>query len=372
MKHLLLGVLAVSSCGLLRADFTYQETTQMTGGSMMAMMNAMGPFMKQAREPMVSTNILKGNRMASVTKDHVTITDLDKETITTIDTAKKTYTVMTFEQMKQMLQDMQNRMASKKDNNGVQAKFNVSAKATGQTKTVQGLNAKEMVIEMAMEGTDAKSGQSGSMNITTDAWYAPVPGYDEVKTFHERMAVKLGRVFGSGMGQLSQMSMAQPGMQQGMEEVAKELSKVDGVPVESLVKMGGMAVPGKTDASAPDAGAADASAAASTCSAAPPAQQSSPSIGSAIGGATIGKLPGFGGLGRKKNNDQQQQQAAQSNCTPAPAQSRSAQSGSPQSGSMMEMTMLLTSFSSGPADTSKFDIPAGFKQVEPDKRMGGR
>jgi hypothetical protein len=360
-------MLAVGSCGVLRADFTYQETTQMTGGSLMQMMNAMGPFMKQAREPIVSTNILKGNRMASVTKDHVSVIDLDKETITTIDNAKKTYTVMTFEQMKQMLQNMQDRMASKKDNNGVEAKFNVSAKATGQTKTVQGLSAKEMLIEMAMEGTDTKSGKSGAMNITTDAWYAPVPGYDEVKAFHERMAVKLGRVFGSGMGQISQMSMGQPGMQQGMEQVAKELAKVDGVPVESVVKMGGEAA----QAAAAQAADANAKAAAATCSAAPPAQQQqSPSIGSAIGGAAIGKLPGFGGFGRKKNNDQQQQAAQQpdqANCTPA-----AGQSGSPQSGSLMEMTMVLTGFSSGPADTSKFDIPAGYKQVEQDKRMGGR
>jgi hypothetical protein len=354
MKKLLLGILAVGSCALLRADFTYQETSQMTGGSLMAMMNALGPLARQAREPNVSTHIVKGNRMATVTKDRTTIMDLDKETITTIDNAKKTYTVVTFEQMKQTMEQAQERMAARKGGQGDgQMNFKVSAKATGQTKTVQGLKAKEMVIDMAMEGTDAKSGQSGAMNITTDAWYAPVPGYDEVKAFHQKMAVKMGYIFGSGMGQIAQMGMGQPNMQKGMEEVAKELSKVDGVPVESLVKMGGSAAPG-----------AGGDAAASQ----PPAQQQQQNQGGGLAGAALGRLGGFGGLGRRKNNDQQQQAPAdQAGATPGPAGGQA-----PASGTLMEMTMSLTSFSSGAADGSKFEIPAGYKQVEPDARRGGR
>jgi hypothetical protein len=30
--------------------------------------------------------------------------------------------------------------------------------------------------------------------------------------------------------------------------------------------------------------------------------------------------------------------------------------------------MNLTAFSAGPADTSKFEVPAGYKQVDPDLR----
>lgn len=354
MNKLLVGLLAVGSCALLRADFTYQETSQMTGGSLMAMMNALGPLARQSREPIVSTHIIKGNRMATVTKDRTTIMDLDKETVTTIDNAKKTYTVVTFEQMKQMMEQAQERMAARKGGQGEgQMNFKVSAKATGQTKTVQGLNAKEMVIDMAMEATDAKSGQAGAMNITTDAWYAPVPGYDEVKAFHQKMAVKMGYIFGSGMGQIAQMGMGQPNMQKGMEEVAKELSKVDGVPVESLVKMGGSAALG-----------AGGDAAASQ----PPPQQQQQqqqSQGGGLAGAALGRLGGFGGLGRRKNNDQQQQ---------APPNQTSGQAGgqAPTSATLMEMTMSLTSFSPGVADASKFEIPAGYKQVEPDARRVGR
>ena len=87
-------------------------------------------------------------------------------------------------------------------------------------------------------------------------------------------------------------------------------------------------------------------------------QQSSPDVGAAAAGAALGRL-GLGGFGRKKNNDPppQQQQAP-------PPSAGGDPNAQPQAGSLLEMTTTLTGFSAGPADTSKFDVPAGYKQVE--------
>src|SRR5437016_12061948 len=153
MKRFVFAALLCGSAAWLRADFTYQETTQMTGGALVDTLKALGPLTRGARDPIVSTHIVKGNRMATITKDRVSVIDLDKENITTIDTAKKTYSVMTFAEMKQAMEDAAKRMQGRqKTDKGddVQAQFKVSAKATGRTKTVQGLSAKEMVITMAM------------------------------------------------------------------------------------------------------------------------------------------------------------------------------------------------------------------------------
>ena len=341
MRKYIFALLLCSSAALVRADFTYQETTQMTGGSLMTMMRALGPLSRGARDPIVSTHIVKGNRMATITKDRVSVIDLDKENITTIDSAKKSYSVMTFAEMKQAMEDAAKRMQGRRKNDkgeDVQAQFKISAKSTGQTRTLQGLNAKEMLITMAMEGKNATTGESGAMEITTDAWYAPVPGYGEVKEFHKKMAAKLGNTFGSGMQQMSQMAAMQGGqanMGEGMEQVAKELAKIDGVPVESIVKMGasGTTASGSAPSAKPE----------------PEEKQSS----SSIAGAALGRL---GGFGRRKKDDQ-------------PKDDSSAQSGS---GTLMEMTMTLTSFTSGAADVSKFEVPAGYKQTEPDMRRPPR
>lgn len=348
MKRLVLAALLCGSTAFLRADFTYQETSQMTGGSMAAMLKSLGPLARAAREPIVSTHIVKGNRMATVTKDRVSVIDIDQETITTVDNARKTYSVMTFAQMKQAMDDAAQRLQSHRnsDKGDAQAQFKISAKSTGQTRNVQGLNAKEMLITMAMESSSAKTGDSGAMEISTDAWYAPVPGYGEVKEFHKRMAMKLGSMFGSGMQQLTQMAAAQGGqanMQQGMEQVAKELSKIDGVPVESVVKMG-----------ASGASAAQAPSQSSASSANSGSSDSGGTSGSSL--AALGRL---GGFGRHKKDD---------------SDSASSQSGAPadSGGTLMEMTTTLTSFTSAPADLSKFDVPAGYKQVEPALRRAAR
>ncbi len=323
MTKLLFVVLFCSSLSGLRAEFVYQETTQMTGGSLLAMMKMAGPFARQAREPNVSTHMLKGDRMVTLTKDRASIVDLDKETITEIDLAKKTYSVITFAEMKQAaesaIQQMQKRGQQPATDKKVDADFKVSAKATGQTKTIQGLEAKELVVTMTIEATDKDSGQSGAMTTVMDTWTAKVPGYDEVKAFHRKMGEKMGYLFGSGM---SQMAMMRPEMVKGMEQAGKEMAKLDGVPVQSTLKMGG------AGDSAPAAAASGDS----------QSEKSRPGLG--------GIAAGLSGFGRKRNQQDQPQQ------------------GTANSGSLIETTTELTSFSSGPVDASKFEIPAGFKQVE--------
>ena len=118
------------------------------------MMKMVGHFSSQARktgEPIVSTVYLKGNRMATVNADSIEIIDLDKETITHVDVQKKTYTVMTFEQMKQQMenarQEMEKKQAEqpaaapppKSDADDVKMSFDVKVRKTGAEKQVSGL-----------------------------------------------------------------------------------------------------------------------------------------------------------------------------------------------------------------------------------------
>ena len=158
----------------LLADFTYQETSTITGGMMMSMMNIAGVFSKQAREPIQSTIAVKGDRMVHRTSTHASVIDLGSGTITSIDFQKKQYSVMTFDEMKQMMEQMSQKM--QKNDKG-EMKFKVSANATGKTKQVSGFDAKEMIMKMEMEGTDKESGQKGGMTVTTDMWIASgIPG----------------------------------------------------------------------------------------------------------------------------------------------------------------------------------------------------
>src|SRR5664280_3364845 len=186
------GIMTLAGSSLL-ADFTYQETSTITGGMMMSMMKIAGAFSKQAREPIQATVAVKGDRMVHRTAAHASVIDLSSGTITSIDFQKKQYSVMTFEEMKQMMEQMSQKAQKGQKGDKGEMKFKVSANATGKSKQVAGFEAKEMVMkmEMEMEATDKDSGQSqkGGMTVTTDMWIAPgVPGYQEVRDFHKRMA----------------------------------------------------------------------------------------------------------------------------------------------------------------------------------------
>ena len=177
-------------------------------------------------------------------------------------------------------------------------------------------------------------------------WVAPaVAGYDEIANFHRRMAEKIAWAPGGGM------MMSSSEISKGMAELYKEGSKLNGVPVLQIIRMGG---PGG-DAQGQQQGQA------------PQQQQQQPraekpSAGGALGGALGGRLGGFGGFGRKKKPAAEEQQPAPAAQTEqAPAQ----QAGAP--GSLLEMTSELSGFSAAPVDASKFEVPAGFKLVKKDR-----
>jgi hypothetical protein len=324
-KSFILVCVSSLACSPLLADFTYQETSTVTGGMVASMLKVAGVFSKQAREPIVSTVSVKGNRMLHRSQYRASVIDLDAQTITSIDFQKKTYSVMTFDEMKQALDQMQQRMKQQSADNQAQVNFKVEVKPTGQTKPVSGLDCKEMILTMTMEGTDEKTGQKGGMVITSDMWISPdAAGYKEVREFHRRMAEKMAWTPGGNM------FMQNPQASQGMAELYKEAAKLEGIPAQQSISMGVAGQPGSGQAQPQQQ---------------PPAQR--PSLGGMLGSRI--------GISRQ-NKDSQQPQA-----TPA---DNSGAGGAP--GSLLQMTTELSSFSPAPVDDSQFLVPAGFKKVEPD------
>ena len=355
-KRALLSFVFVVPTALYAGDYTYQQTTQITGGSLLKMMKTVGVFSSQARhmgDPVVSTIYLQGNRLADVSPEQIQIIDLDEETITQIDVEKKTYSVMTFEQMKQAMENARQRMqqeAAKQqpqettqnpDAQNVQMSFDVKVRKTGATKDVSGLNSSEAILTMTMTATDTKTQQSGNLAMTNDMWMVPsVPGYEQVREFYKRFAAKMGDATVGFGRDFSRMLAQQPGANQAMGDMVKEMQKVDGVPVMQVMRMGttvnGQPLPAASEAPLP----------------AEPAGPTKGEIAKAGMSSMISsRLGGFGGFGKKKQN------------TPAPDQNSASAGAQPTSAILMEMQTTTSNFSSGPVDPSHFEVPAGYKQV---------
>ena len=322
----------------LLADFSYEQTTQATGGALLSMMKFAGAFSKDGRKlthPMPETVSVKGHRMVSKNSDSATIIDVDQETITTLDYAKRTYSVITFEQMKQQMVAMQERMRT---NTQGQGSFDVKLNDTGKTKSINGTDTKEVIVTMAMSGSDEKSGTQGTMNVATDMWIAPsVTGYAEARDLHRSMAEKIG--WAPGQNPL----LNRPDVAKAMAELYKNGSKLDGMPMTSNISIGAnLQAPADGDHTA----------------AAKPPQEQSASSPSSPGEGLASMLGGRFGLGRNKKKDNNG--------------NTDREGGSSSPGALLEMTTNVTSFSSLPVDEALFQVPAGFAKVEARGLSGGR
>jgi hypothetical protein len=371
--------LCLSAAPSLLADFTYQETTKITGGSIVSMMKMMSAFsskVRQVGEPRTVTVYLKGNRMARVSPETTEIVELDAETITNIDNKDHTYTVMTFEQMKQQIEaarkELEKKSAehatgtSKPSDQNVDMSFKVNVRQTGAKKELSGVDTSEAILSMQMIATDQTSGQSGAMAITNDMWMAAeIPGYAELRDFEMRFAAKMGTVLGGGLSP-SLMAM-NPGVGQGMADMVKEMSKLKGVPVLQVTRVGstsnGEPLPAASEAPLPPqpdgpsggdlAKAAATDAANNSANAAANAGTSAAASHMGVMGSAMSGMGGFGGFGKKKKAD------------PPPAAAAPSDAATPTSAVLIESSTEMAGFSSAGVDGSHFSIPAGFKQVQP-------
>jgi len=350
------------------ADFRYTETTKVTGGSVLGMMKLAGTFSKQARQidqPIVHSVYVRGNRMARIDQTQSEIVDLDKETVTHIDHAKKQYYTITFQQMKEQLEAAQKEAAKRPQEkaepapkaeapNTTDMKFNVAVRNTGAQKDFSGLATKESILTLILQATDQKTGQSGNLAMTNDIWLTPeIPGYQEVRDFDVRYAEKLGSIYGSAMAPMiaSMQSQMKPGSTQGMGEMAKEVSKLKGVPLYTVMRMGstadGKPLPAASEAPLPpeDQNAAVPS----------KGDMAKEGASNAATSAIASKLGGFGsmmgGFGHKKKAD------------PAPPASDDATQTQPTNVVLMESTTEMGGFSKAPVEASYFLPPTGYKQV---------
>jgi hypothetical protein len=319
-------------------DVQYTEEQKITGGAATGAMKMAGIFSKDARQAMQGSTMtvsLKGNKMRHESSlGTAQIFDLDARRVIDIDLKHKTYSVTTFEQMKEQLaeakrkaaEEQAKRAGKKGDDTKVTIKPKISITPGTGSKEILNYTAKEtkVRVDMEMEAQDSKgNNQSGNTWVNSDNYVAPVKGYEEVKRFYMKMAKELDWVPGAVMQNNPNFQINQP-----MVEYKKRLNEMNGMPLLSYVSVGMGPNPGTTGQNA----------------APTPEKKEGNAITKGLGGM-------MGGFGRHKPKDSSDDDIAKS--------------GSPQTGgSLMDMTTTVTSVSNSPVDAALFDVPAGFKQVE--------
>ena len=347
------------------ADVSYQETTRVTGGSMMGMVKMAGAFSSQAKQalaPTTSTVMIHGGRMVRSNPHTTEIIDLDEQTITMIDHDKRTYSLMTFQEMQKAMADAAAKAKGAKPTpaSGSQMSFNAHISNSGATRQLDGQTASEVLLTITMtpnaadaNGTNAQ----GGMAATSEMWLIKdAPGMSEMRSFNERMAKELSVDMAASA--MTSLIAAEPGGTQALEELRKESGKVSGLPVLQVTRVG-MTVDGQPLA-AP--------------SVAPLPQSQSQNQGSTAGavgkevatgtatqeaGSQVSRLGTFGrALGGSSMGALMHHAPSTSS---APSQAATADPAT--AGVLLESQTETSGFSVAPVDTSSFQIPAGYKVV---------
>ncbi len=354
-----IAVLTIVALGLpscAYADFQYTEKTSITGGMMSGAMRFAGAFNHNAAEPQVVTHSVKGNRMRTDRPDGTSeIIDLDGRRVISIDAKKKTYSVLTFDQMKANMAKMQ--QSSQANNAGanttVKPEFQLT-EGTG-TQMILGQETHEVKTRLNMtiqtQASDKAQAESGAaaagtpVTITTttnvDSWIAPsIAGYEELNQFYAKMAQEMGK----GMDWMPKGGIhVDPVMSQSMAEMRKNAAMTKGFPLLTYTSISNTGVSAGGTTAAQGQGNSGSQVTGAT----------SPQDAATL--AAMNKLGGLFGR-RNKKPDEPAPQAQGATVPPPPPSNPNA---------LMETTTQVLSFSSAGLDSSLFDIPAGYTQLQP-------
>jgi hypothetical protein len=177
--------LLIASSAVVSADIRSDQRVKFQLGGMVGkLVNMFGG--KGAREGVVSTVALKGDRKATMSDTTGQIVDLSEEKIYDLDIRKKTYKVTTFAQLRAEMEKAQ-REAEKaareerpsepskpaeKDPNEKEFEVDFDLKNTGASRSINGFDTKQTVMTITVREKGKTLNESGGIVMTTDMWMA--------------------------------------------------------------------------------------------------------------------------------------------------------------------------------------------------------
>jgi hypothetical protein len=230
----------ILSSGVVFADVRAEEKSQVKFEGMLGrMINLFG-----GGDPVTQTVSVKGNRKATMSKDRGQIIDLAEEKIYDLDIRRKTYTVTTFADLRKRMEEARQKAASQSPSakqdagKGPEVEIDFSLKESGQRKTINGFDAREVVMTVSVREKGKTLEQSGGMAMTSNTWLAPkVAGMSEIAEFDRRYAEKLASAVMLDAQTAAMAAGMYPMMADAMKRMQAENVNLDGTPVLTVVKM---------------------------------------------------------------------------------------------------------------------------------------
>ncbi len=236
----------------VRADVRADEKSKVEFAGMMGrMFNMFGG--KAAKEGTSSIVAVKGDRKATMNDTTGQIIDLKEEKIYDLDLKKKSYSVVTFAEMRRKMEearkkaqeDAQKEQArakekpAERDPNQKEVEIDFSIKNTGAKKTINGFDTSESIMTIVVREKGKTLEESGGMVMTSDMWLAPkIAAMKEVIDFDMRYAKQLyGTMAGVSAEQMAAAMAMYPMMKDAMARMSAEGAKLEGTPIQTITTM---------------------------------------------------------------------------------------------------------------------------------------
>jgi len=240
-RVIVFAMFGVLCAGVVHADVTTEDKSQVKfAGILGRMVNLFGG--RATREGIVSTVAVKGDRMARRTDQTEQIVDLKEEKVYNVDFKDKTYTVTTFAEMRRQMEEArkkaedQAKRATDASTSGAQQAKDVEVdfnlKESGAKKAINGFDAREVVMTIAVREKGKTLEQNGGLVMTTNSWLAPrIEAMKEVLDFEKRFAEKLALPTMIDAQQMATVMAMYPMMGDAMKRLQAESVNLSGTPV---------------------------------------------------------------------------------------------------------------------------------------------
>lgn len=239
MRPLTFAAIALFTASLAFGDASVQEKTQIHfGGALGSVINVFGR--KATHEGITSEVAVHGDRKISRSGDSGEIIDLGQEKIYHLDYGRKTYSVVTFEQLRKQFEEQQARSEKQETrrgekNEGPQYEVDFDVKSTGNHEVINGWKTHEEIATVTVHEKGKPIEKSGGFVLTADLWMGPhVPAMRELTEFDQRFMRKLyGQSFDIDMRQMAAVMAMTPQFGRAMKTYGENASKFEGTPIRS-------------------------------------------------------------------------------------------------------------------------------------------
>jgi hypothetical protein len=210
---------------------------------------------KAMSEGIVSTNAVKGNRKVTINDTTGRIVDLTEEKVYDIDIKNKSYKVTTFAELRKQLQEAQEKAAKQAKDapkeagepapqqpSGKELEYDFDVKETGQTKSIAGYDAREVIMTVTVREKGKTLDESGGVVLTADSWIGPeIPAMRELAEFEMKYWKAIApETAAISAEQMAAVAAMYPLIKPAMDKMNQEKVNMKGTPLAMTMTFEGV------------------------------------------------------------------------------------------------------------------------------------